>query len=121
MPQIEPGKQSLRIRKGVDFPFTFEIDIDGTVLDLTGATVLSQIRESQNRIAELITDFTVVVTSGAETGYLSDITLSLTDTQTAAIEQSEGFYDVLVIDGGGNDTYYLEGHVTFVGSTTVKP
>ncbi len=121
MPQIYPGVHPIIIRKAAEFSFIFEIDIDDTVLDLTGATVLSQIRESRNRESELIADFTVGVTSGGDTGYLSDITLSLTDTQSAAIGQSEGFYDVLVIDGGGNDTYYLEGLVSFIGSATVKP
>jgi len=122
MSQIIPGKQAIRILRGADFSFgPFEIDIAGTVLNLAGATVLSQIRASQNRNSALMADFSVAVTTGAITGYLSDIELTLTDTQTVALVGSEGWFDVLIIDAGGIDTYYLEGHVSVEGTVTVKP
>jgi hypothetical protein len=122
MSYIEPGKEAIRIKRGADFSFgPFEIEIDGVILNLTGATCYCQLRESQKRDSALIADITLVVTTGAVTGYLSDIELTLTDTQTAAITQSGGYYDVLVVNSVGNDTYYLEGKVTVFGSVTVKP
>jgi hypothetical protein len=51
----------------------------------------------------------------------SEITISLTDTQTAAVTRTVGYYDVLVIDANGVDTYYLQGEIRFDGSATVKP
>ena len=122
MSYIEPGKQAIRIKRGADFSFgPFEIEIDDVVLNLTGATCQCQVRESQKRDATLIVDMTLVVTVGTVTGYLSDIELKLTDAQTAAIAQDNGWYDVLVTDASGIDIYYLEGKVTVFGSVTVKP
>ena len=46
---------------------------------------------------------------------------ALTDTQTAALTLSDGWYDVLVTDASADDTYYLEGHVSIEGTVTVKP
>jgi len=123
MAMITPASFNLTIVKGADFSFTFDIDVSGTTLDLTGATVTSEIRTDAKRDADLILEFTTAVTNGAVSGYPSDVTLSLTDYQTrpAAITESEGFYDVLVTDASGNDTYYLRGHVTFLDSVTEKP
>ena len=122
MSYIEPGMKAIRIKRGADFSFgPFEIEVDGVVINLTGATVLAQVRMSQKQEAKLIASFTVNVTVGDVTGYLSDIELVLTDIQTLDITESSGFYDVLVIDSTGKDTYYLEGSVTCFGSVTVKP
>ena len=117
MANVMPGKQNLNILIGIDFPFVFVIDIDGTILDLTGATVEAQIRESASRTADVIVPFTVVVANGDQ-AYLSEITLSLTDTQTAAITQSSGAYDVAVTLGT-DTTYYLRGAVNFIKTVTV--
>lgn len=112
---IEPGVLNLRIRRGETFSKTFDIDVDGTVLNLTGATVESQIRAEPERSgATLIETFTVAVNGSNE------ITLSLTSTETAAITQDVGYYDVLVRDASNDDTYYLAGRVDIVGTCTVK-
>ena len=121
MSMITPASFNITIVKGADFSFAFEIDINGTVLNLTGASVLAQIRQTNKKSDDLIVAFTSAISIGAETGYLSDITLSLTDAQTAAIADSEGVYDVLVTDVGNIDTYYLRGKVTFLDSVTEKP
>lgn len=121
MSMITPASFNLTIVKGADFSFSFEIDISGTPLNLTGATVLSEIRDSNKKSDDLIVAFTPTITIGSVTGYLSDITLSLTDAQTKLITESEGVYDVLVTDVGNVDTYYLRGKVTFLDSVTEKP
>ena len=120
MSVIAPGKSNIVVRRGTDYSEEFEIEIDGTLLNLTGAIVTSQIRETANLSGVLIKDFTVVVSIGAVSGYLSTITLSLTDTQTLAIDHPRGFYDVLITDSVGNDAYYIEGSVEFRNSVTVK-
>jgi len=121
MSMITPASFNLTIVKGADFSFTFDIDISGTVLNLTGATITAEIRKENKKSATLIETFTVAVTEGATSGYDSDITLSLTDVETDAITASEGHYDVLVTDVAGVDTYYLRGKVTFLDSVTEKP
>jgi hypothetical protein len=112
---ITPATRNLTVQRGDDFAFTFdiELDADGTVsiLDLTDATVLSQIREKPEPAATLIHDFNVAMNASNE------ITLSLTDTVTAAITKNVGYYDVLVIIGD-DKTHYLKGEITFLGTVT---
>lgn len=120
---ISAGRYNLYVKRGEDFSFTFTVEIDGGTLDLTNATIYSQIREQQARDADTIVAFTVKL-DGEDTPNAAptdnEITLSLTDIQTAAVTASKGYYDVLVVDAGGADTYYLEGAVTFLNSVTVK-
>lgn len=123
---MNAANYDLHIAKGEDFPFEFWIEIDDVVLDLTGASVYAQIRETKERTATKIIDFTVTVDGVAVTNPAPTdnvIKLYLTDTQTAGInaDQNSGFYDVLVVDSAGNDTYYLQGKVTFHKTVTVKP
>lgn len=112
---IIPAVQDLTIVRGADFDFTFDIDVDGTILDLTSAAVYSQLRVAERRGSTLILDFAVTVSTSNE------ISLSLTDEQTADIENSKGYYDVLVSDSSGNDDYYLRGKIDIIGTVTVKP
>jgi len=110
---ISPARLDLKIRRGADFSITFDIDVDGSVLDLTGATVQSQIRRSPARTSPLIKDFTTALNPSTH-----EITLSLTDTETAALPVVDAAYDVLV-SLAGEDTYYLEGAITIMDSVTV--
>jgi len=122
----QAGRWPITIRKGEDFSLEFWVEIDDVVLDLTGASVYGQIRKLRNRETDLILDFTVTVDGVAVTNPAPTdnvIKLTLTDVQTAAIDDDEtsGYYDVLVVGSGGEDIYYLEGPVTILDSVTVKP
>ena len=120
---IVPAKYDLVVKKGEDFTFTFDIDIDGVTLNLANATVYSQVRDDSYRGANSIANFTVTVDGNSTptaTVSNNEINLALTDTVTANITQTKGWYDVLVVDSAGNDTYYLEGKVAFTDSITVK-
>lgn len=99
------------IKRGDDFAFTFDIDVDGTVLNLQTDTVLSSINTKSDGSGTTIEDFTVTVNASNE------VTLSLTDVQTANITESHGFYDVLVI-ADTDFTHYLKGEIDFVGTVT---
>ena len=109
---IIPAKYDLIIRNGEDFSFVFDIDVDGVTLDLSAATVESQIRETRDRAGTIIDAFTVAISVANE------VTLSLNDTETLAITKSGGYYDVAVTIGTTTN-YYLEGKVTFTNSITV--
>ena len=120
---IAPGTYNLHIQRGEDFIFEFDLKVDGVILDLTGATVISQIREDNRQGSTKIEDFTTVVDDVSTPNpapTLNKIKLTLTDAQTNAITQDGGFYDVLVIDSNSIDTYYLEGRVTIHNSVTDK-
>lgn len=110
---ITPAKLDLTIRRGADFSLTFDIDIDGTTLNLTGANVQSEIRRIPSRTAPLLAVFTVDLDS-----ITHEITLSLNETQTAELPVCDAAYDVLV-SLAGVDIYYLEGTVRISDSVTV--
>ena len=110
---ITPANKNLIVQRGDDFSFVFDIEVGGVVLDLSAATVLSQIRAKPEASATLISDFTVEVNASNE------ITLSLTDAETSAITHDVGYYDVLVVIGT-DKTHYLKGEITFVNTVTVQ-
>lgn len=120
---IAPGTYNLHIQRGEDFSFIFDLKVDGVILDLTNALIYSQVRESNKRSSTKIIDFTCTVddvTPPNATPSLNKIKLALTDAQTKALTHDGGFYDVLVVDSNGIDTYYLEGRVTIHNSVTNK-
>lgn len=113
-----PTEYDLVIYKGTDYSKTFEFEESvGSPLDLTSYTVKSQIRTHQRRSSSLIVEFTATIESPATAG---QITISLTDTQTAAISRKVGHWDLLVTSGAGFDEIFLYGAVTFTQTVTVK-
>ena len=114
-----PLEKNLTIYKGDDFQSpTFRIlDDQGVPVTLTGWIIQSQIKAKKLPDAELIASFTVTISTPATEGGFS---LSLTDTQTAAISQTKGYYDVLITDSSGKDTRYVTGEITFTPTVTVK-
>lgn len=114
---MDMGYDDIVIAKGQDFsygPVTKEID--DVEVTIAGATVYAQARASRDRGSDLICDFTVVIVGNS-------ITLSLTDTQTAAIPRNlrDGWWDILVIYADGTDEFWIGGNISFLGSATVKP
>lgn len=121
---VSPGKYDLRVYKANDFTFTLTVEVGGSTLDLSGASVYSQVREDQYLDSDLVIDFTVkiddtLLTNPATTN--NEIELSLTDLQTIDLEAGEYYYDLLVVDSSGVDTTYLRGKVFIYNTVTVKP
>ena len=75
----------------------------GSAIDLSGYTVAAQVYDESR--STKYADWTVAYTN--RTGGIVDI--SLTDTQTATFTPEILFYDVLLTDGSGSKSYYLEG------------
>ena len=93
------------IDQGATFTTTLTInDSNGSALDLTGYTAIAQIRKSPS--SSTSTSFTVAFVSPRTTGQL---TISLTSTQTAALEAGRYNYDVLITASGGDKTRAVEG------------
>jgi len=110
-----PGTHDITVMRGEDFSLTFQVLINSVVLDLTGATAYAQVRAKENdRTSTLLGDFTTAIDASHY------VTITLADTVSAAVTADEGWYDVLIVDSTGADTYYLRGKVTFIGSATVK-
>ena len=96
------------INQHADFSTTVTIsDSNGSALDLTSYTVLAQVRKTYESTSA--TSFTATFDSDRTTG---KITLSLTDTQTAALESGRYVYDLLLTGVSGDKTRVVEGIAT---------
>ena len=105
------------IRKGNDFSEVFEFqNDDSTPMNLTGWTVLSQLRKGKKRESELIVDFTIDIPDPSS----GKVYQTLTDAQTDAIAVDIAYYDILLISPSGFDETYVEGTVTINPSVTKK-
>jgi len=96
------------IDQGADFNTTVTIsDSNGDALDLTSYTALAQIRKTYD--STTATTFTSTFDADRTTGL---ITISLSDTQTSALESGRYVYDLLVTDVAGTKTRVVEGIAT---------
>ena len=96
------------IDQGADFTTTVTIsDSDGSALDLTSYTALAQVRKTYE--STTATAFTTTFASDRTTG---QITISLSDTQTAALESGRYVYDLLITGASGDKTRVVEGIAT---------
>ena len=108
--------QNIEIDQSSDYLKQFIAKDDtGTVIDLTGSTITSQVRKSYGTTAVAAT-FTPVIVSAA----LGTFTLALTDVQTAVgtLERGRHVYDVVVTDASGDITRVQEGIAVVSPSVT---
>lgn len=99
---------NLFIDQDADFTTTVTInDSNGSALDLTSYTALAMIRKTYQSTSA--TTFTSTFASDRTTG---QITISLTDTQTADLEAGRYVYDLVITDSSGTKTRVVEGIAT---------
>ena len=99
---------NLFVDQDADFTTTVTVnDSTGSALDLTNYTALGMIRKTYQ--SSTATTFTSAFVSPRTTG---QITISLTDTQTAALESGRYVYDLVITDASGNKTRVVEGIAT---------
>ena len=99
--------QNIEIDQSSDYLKQFIAKDDtGTVINLTGSTVTSQVRKSYGTSTIAATFTCAVVSATAGT-----FTLALTDVQTAegTLERGRHVYDVIVTDAGDDKTRVQEG------------
>ena len=105
---------NLFIDQDADFTTTVTVnDSTGSALDLTNYTALAMIRKTYQ--SSTATTFTSAFVSPRTTG---QITISLTDTQTAALEQGRYVYDLVITDASGSKTRVVEGIATVTPSVS---
>ena len=101
------------IDQGATFTTTVTVtDSSGSAVNLSGYSVAAQIRKTF--LSASATAFTASI-SNASSG---EITISLTPTQTAALEAGRFVYDVVITASGGTKTRVVEGQVTVNPSVT---
>ena len=99
---------NLFIDQDADFTTTVTInDSNGSALDLTSYTALAMIRKTYQSTSA--TTFTSTFATDRTTG---QITISLTDTQTAALEAGRYVYDLVITDSSSTKTRVVEGIAT---------
>ena len=104
---------NLYIDQGADFSTTLSLtDSNGDVLNLTGYSAVGQMRKTYGSSTVAAT-FTVALVAGT-----GQVTLTLTDTVTAALTSGRYVYDVLITDSSGDKTRILEGHATVTPSVS---
>lgn len=112
------GKIDLTIDKGATYRKTFFWkDSAGVPIDLTGYTARMQIREnysSNTLIAELTTENGGITITPLE----GKIELFLSDTDTTALTQSKGVYDIELLAPGGDVIKFLRGYVSILQEVT---
>lgn len=103
MARIVPANYTLRIPQRATLEESLVLKTGGQAVNLTGYTVLGSIWKDRDRREKLV-DLDVVYTNRA-TG---SIKLRLSRSATRALSQG-GFWDLLVIEPGGDADYWLEG------------
>jgi hypothetical protein len=111
---VQPGTYNITLQRRADYSVLLQFkDSNDAVINLTGYTAYAQVW-NEGRTTKYA-DFSIAYTNRTN----GQITISLTDTQTATFID-ELRYDVLLEDGSGNREYYLEG-VIFVSQGYTAP
>ena len=110
---MSAGTYNFTLEQGTTFSRVLTLQENGSAMNLTGYSVASQMRSTHD-------SSTVVATfSGSVTNASSgQITLSLTNSQTSAIEEAIYVYDVEITSGAGAVTRILEGNITVTPEVT---
>jgi hypothetical protein len=106
-----PGEYDFIIYQGQDFSRTFTIkDSNGDAIDISGYDARLQVRENKSSSSSVLS---LTVGDGLSiTGASGQVTVSLTATETAALDYNGGVYDLELVDGSDVVTRILEGSAT---------
>ena len=111
---ISPGTYNITLQRRADYSVLLQFkDSSDAVIDLTGYTVYAQAWDKAR--STKYADFAIAYTNRSN----GQVTISLTDTQTATFID-ELYYDVLLENASGLREYYLEG-VIFVSQGYTAP
>jgi hypothetical protein len=101
------------IDQGTDFSITVDVtDTSGGALDMTGYSAAAQIRKTYGSSSVSSTFSTSIAEAAGQ------VTLSLTDTQTTALESGRYVYDLNVTSSGGQTTRVVEGQAIVTPGVT---
>ena len=104
---------NLFVDQGSDFEITLSLtDSVDNALSLSGATFLGQVRKSHGSNTVKATFNT------SNDGVGGNLTLNLTDTQTAALESGRYVYDVIQTASDGLKTRLIEGQLIVTPSVS---
>lgn len=104
---------NLRIEKGTDFEATFTVEAaDGTAFSLLNYSAVAKIRKHPT--ASDSTTFTTSIVAAR-----GEITVSLTDEETALLTSGRNYYDLLIISSTtGRKTKVFEGNALVIDTVS---
>ena len=101
------------IDQGTDFSITVDVtDTSGGALNMSGYSAAAQIRKTYGSSSVSSTFSTSIAESTGQ------VTLSLSDTQTSALDSGRYVYDLNVTSGGGQTTRVVEGQAIVTPGVT---
>ena len=101
------------IDQGTDFSITVDVtETSGGALNMSGYSAAAQIRKTYGS-SSVSSTFTTSIAEAT-----GQVTLSLTDTQTTALESGRYVYDLNVTSGGGQTTRVVEGQAIVTPGVT---
>ncbi len=104
---------NLYIDQGTDFNVTVDVtNTDGSVLNLSNYTAVSQIRKTYGSSTVSATFATSIAAAQGQ------VTLTLTDTQTAGLTAGRYVYDLNITSSAGTTTRVVEGQVVLTPGVT---
>jgi len=104
---------NLYIDQGTDFSITVDVtDSAGEILELDGYTAAAQIRKTYSSSTVSATFATSIADLAGQ------VTISLTDTQTSAIEAGRYVYDLNITSDAGVVTRVIEGQAIITPGVT---
>ena len=104
---------NLYIDQGTDFTVTIDVtNTDGSVLNLSNYTAVSQIRKTYGSSTVSATFATSIAAAQGQ------VTLTLTDTQTAGLAAGRYVYDLNITSSAGQTTRVVEGQVVLTPGVT---
>lgn len=104
-----PADQPLTITRGDSFDMLVTVRQNGTPVNLTGATVTGQVRETADSATVLCTFDCVLANQTTNVGL---VTCSLDKTETAALTVSTATYDIQIDWLDGRRQTFLSGDIT---------
>ena len=110
---MSAGTYNFTIEQGTTFSRVLTLQENGSAMNLTGYSVASQMRSTHDS-SSIVATFSGSVTNASS----GQITLSLTNSQTSAIEEGIYVYDVEITSGAGSVTRILEGNITVTPEVT---
>lgn len=98
------AEYNITISQNADFTRSFQLKEANVVVDITNKTFSGKIKKNYNETSG--TDFTATNTNNAQGLW----TMSLSDTQTAALKAGDNVYDIVMTDTvSGEKTRLLQG------------
>ena len=110
---MSAGTYNFTIEQGTTFSRVLTLQENGSAMNLTGYSVASQMRSTHDS-SSIVATFSGSVTNASS----GQLTLSLTNSQTSAIEEAIYVYDVEITSGAGSVTRILEGNITVTPEVT---